>query len=161
MKAGSKKDNKHKKDDSLFGLLSSYKFNNTYFRILVSEDDEMLSLQLTDNPGSWKQIEESAYKKFKILRRLEIGCTKLSIKYINPRQLIMIKGESLGASLPSTKTEIIDHIEDLGFYIINTPLKYKKKVFTVVNNLLKLTPQKKYEIIEKCIAQCLDIDTKP
>lgn len=42
------------RDDSLFGLLASYKANSTYVRVIAYEDEQRIEVQITDNPRNWK-----------------------------------------------------------------------------------------------------------
>ena len=95
------KDDRKLEDDSLFGLLSSYKSNVTYFKILISEDDNKIAVQITDNPKKWALIPEDRYTHYKELRRLEIETTRLSVKYLAPKHLIQYYGTILGMKLVS------------------------------------------------------------
>ncbi len=152
MKASRKKA-PHDGDDTLFGLLAMFKANATYIRLLKSEEESLISLQLTGNPGNWKSIPEDKYESFKKLRRIEVGVTKLMIKYISPEHIVSIMGPLLGIKLPLDKMVVINSLEENGIYIIEAPLKYKSRIILGVKKLLNLSPQKKYEILEKCIAQ--------
>ena len=58
------------KDDSLYGLLSSYKSNCTYVQILVSEADDSVVAQITDNPKNFQAITS---EKFRIPDTQEAG----------------------------------------------------------------------------------------
>lgn len=141
-----------KKDEYLFGLLSSHKMNNTYIRILVSEDEKTISLLVTDNPKNWKNIPEEKYKTFRTVRRLDIGYPKLSVKFVSPEQLVKTMGPLLNIKVPVEKVVISQMLESGGYLCIDFPGRYKKKVITGVNKILSLSPQKKYEIIEKSLA---------
>jgi len=151
MKATQKK--RELKDDSLFGLLSLYKANNTYFLLKESEEKNRIVVILTDNPGNWSNIPSDTYDNYRELRRLEIGTTKLSVKYISPVHLIQILGPMLGIKIPMDKVTVINEIRDKGLFIFETTLKYKSRVIQGINKIIALTPQKKYEILEKCIAE--------
>jgi hypothetical protein len=74
---------KSNKDDSLFGLLSSYKQFNSYVRVFDDEEHDEIILAITSNPKFWKNMPES-YLSLKELKRLELGVDKLSIKYVEP-----------------------------------------------------------------------------
>ncbi len=141
------------REDDLFGLLAMFKANATYIRILESEEESLVSLQLTGNPGNWKNLPEERYETFRQLRRIELGVSKLMIKYISPEHIVSIRGPLLGLKLPLDKMVVINSLEENGIYIIEAPLKYKSKMLTSVKKLVNLTPQKKYEILEKCLAQ--------
>lgn len=151
MKATQKK--RELKDDSLFGLLSLYKANNTYFLLKESEEKNRIVVILTDNPGNWSNIPSDTYDNYRELRRLEIGTTKLSVKYISPVHLIQILGPMLGIKIPMDKVTVINEIRDKGLFIFETTLKYRSRVIQGINKIIALTPQKKYEILEKCIAE--------
>ncbi|PKL37712.1 MAG: hypothetical protein CVV44_15325 [Spirochaetae bacterium HGW-Spirochaetae-1] len=142
-------------DETLFGLLSSYKFNNTYVRVLESPSDNCISVQVTDNPRKWSYIQDRKYTNFRELRRLEIGCDRLCLKYINHNQLLMARGPLLGIKIPSKNAAVVNKLENLDVHIFETTMEFREKILKGVKNLLNLSPQKKMEIIEKCINQCL------
>jgi hypothetical protein len=144
---------KSKKDEYLFGLLSSHKMNNTYLKVLVSEDEKKISLLVTGNPGNWKNIPEEKYKNYRAVRRLEIGYPKLSVKFVSPEQLVRTMGPMLNIKVPVEKVVVSDMLESGGYLSIDFPERYKKKVIAGVNKILGLSPQKKYEIIEKSLAE--------
>ena len=140
-------------DESLFGLLSLYKAFNTYIRVLISEGDKKMSLQLTDNPVNWKNIPAEDYKGFRQMTRLEMGVDKLSVKYLNLRYMVKNMGPLLSLKLAPEKVNVINELEEKGYFLLDTSLQYRKKVLQAVNKILTMSPQKKYEIIEKCIAE--------
>ncbi len=140
---------KTKKDDSLFGLLSAYKSQVTFFRVLESENKVVL--QLSDNPGKWPDLSEGKWEGYQQLRRLELDIDKLSMKYIYPEHLVKIIGPLLGIKVPLDKVGIENNLSDDGVFSLYFQLKYKRKVLLGVKKLVALTPQKKYEILEKCI----------
>ena len=142
-----------KKDDSLFGLLSSYKSNVTYMRILISEELKKIEIQMTDNPKNWETLSTEAYKKYRVLRRLEAGLDKLSVKYIKPDHLVSVMGDTLNIKIPSEKIFVKDKLDSKGLYHITTQLKYKNKIIQGVRKIINLSPQKKYEIIEKSLVK--------
>lgn len=141
------------KDENLFGLLGSHKSNNTYIKVLVSEEDGIISVQLTGNPKNWSNISDKKYDNYRELRRLDIGNPKLSIKFLTPGQLVKILGTQLGIKIPVEKVNFINKLnDDDDYFIMEMPIKYQKKVLNGMKKILNLKPQKKYEIIEKCIA---------
>jgi len=144
---------REKKDDSLFGLLSLYKQNSTYFRVLVSEEKEVLSLQIAANPSAWKNIPGQTYAGWRQLRRLELGCEKISIKYLLPEHIVRVLGPSLGAKIPDEKFTVTNSLDDKGYYIIDTSLKNQGKILSGMKKIISLTPHKKYEIIEKYLLE--------
>jgi hypothetical protein len=141
------------KDDSLFGLLSPYKSYNTYLRILADEDMSELVVVITRNPGFWKNIPAEQFGKFKPLKRLDIGTNRLFVKYILPEHLIKVYGPAAGIKIASDKITVEDMLSDRGLYIIRTSSKNSHKVFNWVKRTVNLTPQRKYEIHEICIAE--------
>ena len=147
-------------DDTLFGLLSTYKFNNTYLRVMISEEENRIAVQVTDNPSKWhipsEEEEKDPFTSYRLLRRLEIGCHKLSIKYLNKNQLIMIKGPLLGIRIPQKQTEIFPAEENRGIHTFAASREHEEKILRGVRNILSLSPQAKYEIIEKSINLCLE-----
>ena len=142
-------------DDSLFGLLSSYKRNVTYFRILVSEMEGSVVLQLTDNPRNWMNIAGEKYTSFREMKRLEMGITKLSVKYLSPEHIIKFLGPLLGMKLPSKKVTIVNNLGKDSYFILEAPIDSLQLVLQSVKRLINLSPQKKYEIIEKCITDTI------
>jgi hypothetical protein len=82
-----------------------------------------------------------------------MGVDKLSVKYLNPRYLVKNMGVLLNIKLAPEKVTIINQLEENGYFIFDTSLQYKKKVLQAVHKILTMSPQKKYEIIEKCIAE--------
>ncbi len=149
---------KSRKDEYLFGLLASHKMNSTYFRILISEDEKTVSLLVTDNPKNWKNISEKKYGNYRAIRRLEIGYPKLSVKFISPEQLVRTMGPLLNIKVPVEKVVVSQMLESGGYLSIDFPGRYKKKVIAGVTKILGLSPQKKYEIIEKSLAESQEED---
>ncbi len=141
------------KDDSLFGLLSLYKSYNTYLRILVDEEESELAVVITRNPGFWKNIPTGQFGKFRQVKRLDIGTDRLFVKYILPEQLIKVYGPAAGMKIASDKISVENMLNDNGLYIIKTSAKNSQKVFSWVKKTVNLSPQRKYEIHEICIAE--------
>jgi hypothetical protein len=146
-------DNKKAEDDNLFGLLSSYKSYNTYLSLYASEKDDSLLLFITDNPKRWSYMLDEKYKNFHLLKRLEMDVPKMSIKYLLPEHLIKSLGPLLGMKLPSNKATIVNNISHNGYFIMQTALKYLPDVVQEVKKIINMSPQKKYEILEKCLAE--------
>ncbi len=157
MKGLARKVKSKKKDEYLFGLLASYKSNHTYIKILESEEKGLIALFLTDNPKNWSNVPEDKFSSYRELRRLEIGADKLSLKFLLPEQIVRIRGPLLNIKIPPGKVEIINSLSEGGFYILEAPVKYKQKILIGVNKILNLSPQKKYEIIEKCLAESQEL----
>ncbi len=144
---------KQKTDDSLFGLLAAYKTYVTYLRVLVSKEEKKIVVQITSNPGNWLKNTDDSYKNFRAMRRLEIGASKLSIKYLLPEHILKIIGPTLGIDIPLNSIAIFNNIEQNGILSLEAHIKYESKILHALNRLLKSSPQKKYEILEKCMAE--------
>jgi hypothetical protein len=148
MKKKGKSDNTVK-DDSLFGLLSSYKQFNTYVKVLIDEENASAAVVLSANPRFWQNLPPDMYSSYRNMKRLELGVDKLSIKYILPQHLVKIMGPSAGINLSSDKYDLDDSLAEKGYYVIKVPQKYFVKVLSGVKKMINLSPQKKYEILEK------------
>ncbi len=152
----SDKNIRRNKDDSLYGLLSWYKSNYTYLRILISEEDDSVSIQLADNPKRFNDIPRERYRGYRALRRLEMGVPKISLKYLTPKILIAVLGPVLGINIPREKVVFVDNIIGNGYYSMETSLKYKTRVLQGVKKIINMSPQKRYEILEKYLADVRD-----
>jgi hypothetical protein len=151
MKPGTKRI-KRKEDESLFGLLSLYKDFNTYVRVLVSEDEKILSVQLTDNPANWKNIPKNRYEKYRQLSRLDMGFDRLSLKYLAPKYIVKNMGPLLNIKIPPDGVTVTDALNEGGYFILEASMRYRKKILQGLGKMLNMSPHKKLEIIEKCIA---------
>ena len=147
-----KNENVHR-DDSLFGLLLSYKHYNTYVRVFLSEAESSVAVVLTGNPRFWTNLPPEISTLYHGMKRLEIGSEKMFIKYILPEHLIKTAGVSAGINLSADKIDVDNSLEEKGYYLIKTSTRYLNRVLTGVKRLLNLSPQKKYEILEKCISE--------
>ena len=87
------------------------------------------------------------------MRRLEIGTNKLSVKYLSPEYLIKYMGPMLGMKLDSKKVTVINNLDKDGYFILEISLKFLPVVLQNIKRIINLTPQKKYEILEKCLAE--------
>jgi hypothetical protein len=146
------REDRRDEDDSLFGLLSSYKTLVTYIRVLISDEDNKVVVQITDNPKSFSYISER-YENFREMRRLEIGTNKLSVKYLSPEYLIKYMGPMLGMKLDSKRATVINNLDKDGYFVLEISLKFLPVVLQNIKRIINLTPQKKYEILEKCLAE--------
>ncbi len=141
------------KDDSLFGLLLSYKSFNTYIRVMESREKSEMAVIITGNPASWKHIPPGELADFRQVKRLEIGTDRLFIKYILPEQILKVYGPFAGIKIAADKMQIDNMLHDRGYYIIKTSSRQSAKVFSWVKKMVGLSPQRKYEIHEICIAE--------
>jgi hypothetical protein len=139
------------RDDSLFGLLASYKQFITYFRLLINEKAELISVQMTANPKNWNAIDAELFAEYRPMRRLELGCSKLSVKYLPPEIIIRVMGPMLGIKVPSEKASVENRLDDKGYFLLEIPVKYKDNIIEGISRILSFTPQKKYELLEKSL----------
>ncbi|MBN1531916.1 MAG: hypothetical protein JXA20_04580 [Spirochaetes bacterium] len=139
-------------DDSLFGLLSLYKANNTYVKVMVSDKKKSVAVLISENPKNWQTLMADQMKEYTDLRRLDIKTDRLSLKYLSPVHLVAILGPALGIKVPVEAITITDRLKQEGYYLLETSLRYKHKVLMAVRKVLTLSPQKRYEILEKCLA---------
>jgi len=140
-------------DDSLFGLLSSYKSYNTYVSLFFSEDEDSVIVFLTDNPKKWSMMTDAKYSSFRPLSRLKAGLPRLSVKYMLPEHLVKSIGPMLGMKLPTNRVAIINNIDSDGYFILETSAKFLPEVLQNVRKIVTMPPQKKYEMLEKCLAK--------
>jgi hypothetical protein len=140
-------------DETLFGLLSPYKLYNTYLSLFTSEKEDAALLFITDNPKRWTILADEKYKNYKTVRRLVLGVSRLSIKYLLPEHLIKSSGPILGMKLPPNKVTIVNNIDNDGYFILQTPLRYLPEIVQNIRKIINMSPQKKYEILEKCLAE--------
>jgi hypothetical protein len=142
------------KDDTLFGLLSQHKVFVTYLRILINEKEKRVSFQMTDNPAKWRALPPGRYDGFRMLTRNEIGVTRLSVKYLTPRQVLSHVTPTLGMKLSSRSTEIIDTLGDQGsgYFCLDCGVKHLEGMVLTARKILNLAPQKKFAIIETYLA---------
>jgi hypothetical protein len=139
-------------DDTLFGLLSIYKIYNTYFRILLNEENNNLLFQITGNPKKWPKIEEK-YANYRQLKRSEIGMIKLSVKYLLPEHLIEQLGTLLGIKVPENEVSLSNNLDTDGFYSMEIKSKYLPEIISALEKILNLSPERKYEILEKSFSK--------
>jgi hypothetical protein len=148
MRLSSKKLNGNR-DDSLYGLLSSYKSNTTYIRVLVSDEKNSIAVLLADNPKKFFTLPDDTFKNYRPLRRLEMGVAKVSLKYVTPENLTVVLGPLLGMNIPQERVDVTSMLKRDGYHIIETSLKFKLKVLQGVKKMINMSPQKKYELLEK------------
>ena len=133
--------NKQADEETLYGLLSSYKLYNTYFRILICREKDSLVLQVTDNPKKWTSITKERYEDYIMLKRSEIGIDKLSVKFLSPTHLIKQLGPTFGIKLPSDQSIILDNYKKEGYILIETKSKFLAEVIQGIQKIINLSPQ--------------------
>ena len=155
MRAASKKERviRRHEDDSLFGLLSSYKSSNTYFRVLVNESKNSIIVQIAGNPKKWPGLKDEKFNDYIVLKRADLGLNKLFINYLSPIHLIDQIGQTLGMKVPEDKAIVTNHLETEGYFSFETSIEYREELIQNINKLINLSPQKKYEILEKSLSQ--------
>lgn len=137
------------RDDSLYGLLSAYKANSCYVRVLESKDGEELVVQIADNPKRFFEASAERYREYRVLSRLDLGVEKMSLKYLNVENIVAVMGPLLDLSIPPESATIIDSMYSDGIYSIVTTRRYRNKVIHGVRKLLNMSSQKRYELLEK------------
>jgi len=147
---------KLRRDDSLYGLLSLYKSYCTYFRILENPEEDEVAMMIVSNPRSWQNIVEGDLENFTDIRRLKLGVTKMTLKYLLPEHLINVMGPLIGIKIPANKADVINSLENRGYYIVRTSTRFMPRVVAGLKKLINLTPQKKYEILEKSFVKDQD-----
>ncbi len=146
-----KKTKRKIKDDSLYGLLLSYKMYNTYIKVLISETENKIFVILASNPKFWDNVSIDQIDLYRELRRLELHIEKKSVKYILPKHILTFLGSDMGLKLPQKSFVVHNELENFGYYAIETSIKNKKKVILGIKKILNLKPQKKYELLEKSL----------
>ncbi len=141
-----------KEDDTLFGLLSVYKAYSTYFRILISEENNII-LQITSNPKKWPKIGEKKIEGYRLLKRSEIGAVKLFVKYLAPKHLLDQFGPILGMKIPEHEVKINDSLDSDGVYSLEIKSKFMHETISIIERIVDLSPQKKYELLEKSLSK--------
>jgi hypothetical protein len=147
------KDSPKSKDDTLYGLLAAYKAFTTYFRILINDTNNNLILQVTANPKKWQKPDNEYFKDFRLLKRSEIGTIKLSVKYLNPENLINEFGPILGLKIPEGEVKIINDLNSNGVYTLEINSKYLQEIISTIDKIIDYSPEKKYELIEKTLSK--------
>ncbi len=137
------------RDDSLYGLLSSYKSNATYFQVLVSDEKKSIAIVVTDNPKRFFELPPERFKNYRLLRRLEMGINKASLKYVTPENLLSVLGPLMGINIPQEKVDVSQMLQIDGCHILETSLKFKMRILQGVKKLINMSPQKRYELLEK------------
>jgi hypothetical protein len=154
MKSSAQKTREKDQDDSLFGLLSAYKSFNTYIRILVNDEKKQVIFQMTDNPRHFQKPDEpEGSGSFRILKRSEMNITKLSIKYLAPSHILDFLGDSMGLRLTQRSIKVVNQLNGSErCYRLEVRVSQLQGLIQSVRKIVTLTPPKKYEIIEKYIA---------
>ncbi len=137
--------------ESLNGLLAGYKENNTYFKICVNREEEIVRLQLTENPIYWNNIPEKWEKDFVELKRVEIDVQKLFTNYVSPVHIVSSLGPCLGIKLPLNQITIFNGLldEEINYYLISAPLRFLPDFIQFIKKMVNLSPQMKLQMVEK------------
>lgn len=121
-------------------------------RILVSEELKKAVFQMTDNPRYFPAIPEEG--GFRQLKRSEMNINKLFIKYLLPEHVLEYAGENMGLKLTMRTGKMENFLADRQkrYFQLELPLRLLSSIVPSVKKLVTLTPQKKYEIVEKYLA---------
>jgi hypothetical protein len=159
MKIVTKRSKERDPDDSLFGLLTAYKANSSYVRVLLNDKSKKIIFQMTDNPRFFPSLDSVELEDFRLITRSEMNVNRLFIKYLSPLHIIQFAGENINVKLTPKSVKITNRLlEKEGKYFqIEIPQRYLSSLVLSIRKLVTLTPQKKYEIIEKYLANT----TKP
>jgi hypothetical protein len=157
MKVATKKIKERETDDSLFGLLAAYKTYNTYFRVFINEEKKQISFQMTDNPKYFVPVvaedESERDDKFRMLKRSEMNLLKLCVKYLSPNHVLEFSGDSLGVKVTARNVRVANKLDSgARLFRIDAPVSQLAPLVSSLKKIIMLTPQKKYEIIEKYLA---------
>lgn len=154
MKIATKKIKERDPDDSLFGLLTAYKTNSTYVRVLLNEETKKIVFQMTDNPRFFPPTEGEEWEDFRPIKRSEMNVNRLFIKYLSPEHVVDFAGPSLGLKLTPRTGRIQNRLSDKSArcFQLEIPQRFLPALVLSIRRLVSLTPQKKYEIIEKYLA---------
>ena len=154
MKIATKKIKERDPDDSLFGLLTAYKTNSTYVRVLLNEETKKIVFQMTDNPRFFPSTQGEAWEDFRPIKRSEMNVNRLFIKYLSPEHVVDFAGPSLGLKLTPRTGRIQNLLADRSVrcFQLEIPQRLLPALVLSIRRLVSLTPQKKYEIIEKYLA---------
>jgi len=94
-------------------------------------------------------LKDEHLARHRVLRRLELGVVRSSIKYIGPDDLVEYYGPLLGIHLADGRMTVLSTMKKSGIHSVETSLRYRAKIITAVKKLMNLSPQKKCEILEK------------
>jgi hypothetical protein len=157
MKIASKKQREKEPNDSLFGLLAAYKANNTYFRIFINEERKALQFSMTDNPKFFPAISgNDKFEGFRIMKRSEMNLIKLSVKYLSPLHILEFYGDTLGLKIAPRSGKVSNNLDSPErIYHLEARMSQCPIIVQTVRKIIHLTPQKKYEIIEKYLANMM------
>lgn len=135
-------------DDSLFGLLANYKTYGTYFQLLIADEKKRLLVMISDNPGKWLKLDPEKYLDYKRVKKIDLGVSRLFVKYLTPEQIVEFFGATLGCKMPESKTTIQNLLPEGGIYIIETTIDAFDEIEVNLKKIINMTPQKKYGVIE-------------
>ena len=152
MKIITKKVKEREPDDSLFGLLAAYKANSTYIRVLVNEEQKSALFQMTDNPRFFPALGQ--YEGFRQVSRSDMNVTRLFVKYLSPEHILDAMGETMGLKLTPKTGKVMNNLsyDYRRIFQLELPARFLPSLVTVVRKIVAMPPQKKYEIIEKYLA---------
>ena len=154
MKIATKKIKERDPDDSLFGLLTAYKVNSTYVRVLINEETRKIAFQMTSNPRYFPAVSGKEWEDYRQVKRSEMNINRLFIKYLSPEHIVDFAGPNLGLKLTPRTGKICNLLAEKGsrYFQLEMPQRMLPSLVLSIRKFVSLTPQKKYEIIEKYLA---------
>ena len=154
MKIATKKIKERDPDDSLFGLLTAYKVNATYVRVLINEKTKKIVFQMTANPRFFPAMNGEEWEDYRQVKRSEMNINRLFIKYLSPEHVVDFAGPNLGLKLTPRTGKIRNLLGEKGsrYFQLEMPQRMLSSLVLAIRRFTSLTPQKKYEIIEKYLA---------
>ena len=78
---------------------------------------------------------------------------KLSVKYLSPEHLIEQLGSTLSIKAPENEISISNNLDIDGFYSLELKSKYLPDIISAIQKIIDLSPEKKYEILEKSFSK--------
>ena len=70
-----------------------------------------------------------------------------------PEIIIDNLGPYIGLKIPPDEIRVSDNFSEEGYYSIELSAKYMKDALSTIEKIIDLTPQKKYEILEKSMSK--------
>ena len=118
------------------------------------EEAKKIVFQMTDNPRFFPPTEGEEWEDFRPIKRSEMNVNRLFIKYLSPEHVVDFAGPSLGLKLTPRTGRIQNRLSDKSArcFQLEIPQRFLPALVLSIRRLVSLTPQKKYEIIEKYLA---------
>jgi hypothetical protein len=88
------------------------------------------------------------------MKRVELNVNRFSLKYLSPAHVLDFTGPHFGLlKVPAKRVSMENLLADPvgGYYILEVPDRFLPQFEATIKKILALSPQKKYEIIEKSL----------